>query len=164
MGWLPKLSSEPVIFGGEASMKAVIQRVSRARVSVGGDTVSEIGTGLLTLLGVQAGDTEERMQKLLRKICDLRIFGDEQGKMNRSLLDVGGEHLIVSQFTLAGDCSSGKRPSFTTAEKPEAAKAMYERALAYAASLGVPTKAGVFQADMAVELVNDGPVTFILET
>ncbi len=145
-------------------MKAVIQRVKSARVSVDGKEVSAIGPGLLTLLGIEAGDTEERVQKIVRKICELRIFEDEQGKMNRSLIDARGEHLMVSQFTLAADCSSGKRPSFTGAEKPELAKPMYEKALAYSSSLGVLTKAGVFQAHMIVELANDGPVTFILES
>jgi D-tyrosyl-tRNA(Tyr) deacylase len=144
-------------------MKAVIQRVKQAEVVVDGRVVSSIGQGILTLLGVQVGDDEAQVQKLIQKIVDLRIFEDEAGKMNRSLLDISGEHLIVSQFTLAGDCSSGRRPSFTTAERPERAKSLYEYALKQSEEKGVKTSAGIFQADMKVGLVNDGPVTFILE-
>lgn len=145
-------------------MKAVIQRVRQACVVIDGKEVSSINQGIVTLLGVAKGDSEEAAQKLIRKICELRIFEDEQGKMNRSLQEVGGSHLIVSQFTLLGDCSTGRRPSFTGAERPEAAKALYERALEISRSLGVSTAGGVFQADMKVSLVNDGPVTLILET
>jgi D-tyrosyl-tRNA(Tyr) deacylase len=144
-------------------MRAVIQRVKQAEVVVEGRSVSKIGPGLLTLLGVEVGDTETSLRKMLQKICELRIFEDEAGKMNRSLLDISGEHLIVSQFTLAGDCSSGRRPSFTGAEKPDRAKALYERALAISSELGVRTAGGVFQADMKVSLLNDGPVTFVLD-
>lgn len=144
-------------------MKAVIQRVRESEVVVEGESVSKIGRGILTLLGVEAGDSEEVLPKLIQKICDLRIFEDDHGKMNLSLKDIGGEHLIVSQFTLAGDCGSGRRPSFVGAEKPERAKALYEKALAISAELGVRTRGGRFQADMKVSLVNDGPVTFILE-
>jgi D-tyrosyl-tRNA(Tyr) deacylase len=144
-------------------MKAVIQRVQNGEVKVGGESVSKIGQGILTLLGVEIGDTEPTLRKMVQKICELRIFEDEAGKMNRSLVDIGGEHLIVSQFTLAGDCSSGRRPSFTGAEKPERAKELYERALAISRELGVRTSGGIFQADMKVSLLNDGPVTFILE-
>ena len=145
-------------------MKAVIQRVQRAEVRVNGEKVSEIGLGIMTLLGVFKGDKEDpQLKKLIQKICELRIFEDENGKMNRSLIDVKGSHLIVSQFTLAGDTSSGRRPSFIQAEAPEIAKAMYDRALAISQSLGVPTVGGIFQADMKVELVNDGPVTFVLD-
>jgi D-tyrosyl-tRNA(Tyr) deacylase len=145
-------------------MKSVIQRVRQAEVVVDGKSVSKTGQGILTLLGVEAGDDEARLRKMIQKICELRIFEDDAGKMNRSLLDIQGEHLIVSQFTLAGDCSSGRRPSFTGAEKPERAKELYERALAISAETGVRTAGGVFQADMKVSLVNDGPVTFILQT
>lgn len=144
-------------------MKAVIQRVKHGEVAVDGRVVSKIGPGILTLLGVESGDTEAVLGKMIQKICELRIFEDDAGKMNRSLLDTGGEHLIVSQFTLAGDCSSGRRPSFTGAEKPERARELYERALAISTGLGVRTAGGVFQADMKVSLLNDGPVTFILE-
>ena len=144
-------------------MKAVIQRVKEAQVVVDGQVVSKIGPGLLTLLGVQAGDDEAKVAKLIHKISELRIFADSADKMNLSLLDIKGENLIVSQFTLAADCSSGRRPSFTTAEKPDRAKFLYERALEASSRLGVATSGGVFQADMKVSLVNDGPVTFILE-
>jgi len=145
-------------------MRAVIQRVKRAQVMVDGAKVSEIGAGIVTLLGIFKGDQEDpQLKKLIQKICELRIFEDENGKMNRSLLEIKGSHLIVSQFTLAGDTSSGRRPSFIEAEKPEIAKSMYERALSISSSLGVPTFGGVFQADMKVELVNDGPVTFVID-
>jgi D-tyrosyl-tRNA(Tyr) deacylase len=146
-------------------MKAVIQRVKHARIHVEGRLVSEIGPGILTFLGIFKGDQEEPgLKKLIQKICELRIFEDENGKMNLSLLDVKGSHLIVSQFTLAGDTSSGRRPSFVKAETPDIAEAMYERALALSSELGVRTLGGVFQADMKVELLNDGPVTFVLES
>jgi D-tyrosyl-tRNA(Tyr) deacylase len=144
-------------------MKAVIQRVKEAQVVVDGEVVSRIGPGILTLLGVQAGDDEIRLRKLLQKICEFRIFEDEEGKMNRSLLDIRGEHLIVSQFTLAADCSAGRRPSFITAEKPARAKELYELGLRISAELGARTSGGVFQADMKVTLLNDGPVTFVLD-
>jgi D-tyrosyl-tRNA(Tyr) deacylase len=145
-------------------MRAVIQRVQRAEVRVGDQKISEIGTGIMTLLGIFKGDQEEpQLKKLIQKICELRIFEDENGKMNRSLLDCKGSHLIVSQFTLAGDTSGGRRPSFVHAESPDVAKILYERALAISAGLGVPTFGGVFQADMKVEIVNDGPVTFVLD-
>lgn len=145
-------------------MKAVIQRVSRASVSVAGELISSIGPGVVTLLGVCKGDTEEKLEKMIRKICELRIFEDTAGKMNLSLLDVKGSHLIVSQFTIAADCSSGRRPSFTSAESPDQAERLYREALETSRRLGVPTEGGVFRADMKVELVNDGPVTFVLET
>ena len=144
-------------------MKAVIQRVKSAEVIVNGSQVSVIGPGILTLLGVELGDDEVRMKKLIQKIIEFRIFEDEAGKMNRSLVDCGLEHMIVSQFTLAADCSSGRRPSFTTAERPEKAKEIYEAALKFSTDQGVRTSAGIFQADMKVQLTNDGPVTFILE-
>jgi D-tyrosyl-tRNA(Tyr) deacylase len=145
-------------------MRAVIQRVKRAEVWVHGSKVSEIGAGILTLLGIFKGDREDpQLKKLIQKICELRIFEDENGKMNRSLLDTGGSHLIVSQFTLAGDTSSGRRPSFIQAEIPTLAKPLYERALAISTGLGVPTVGGIFQADMKLELINDGPVTFVLD-
>lgn len=144
-------------------MKAVIQRVKEAGVIVDGAEVSRIGRGLLTLLGVARGDDEAKLGKLIAKICELRIFEDEQGKMNRSLKDVAGAHLIVSQFTLLADCSAGRRPSFTGAETPERAKQLYERALELSRTQGVETAGGVFQADMKVSLVNDGPVTLVLD-
>ncbi len=144
-------------------MKAVIQRVQRASVEVDGKTVASIGPGILTLLGLETADEEPALSKLVAKIVELRIFPDPAGKMNLSLKDVGGEHLIVSQFTLAGDCSSGRRPSFTGAMRPEQAKPLWERAIELSRGSGVRTAGGIFQADMKVELLNDGPVTFILE-
>jgi D-tyrosyl-tRNA(Tyr) deacylase len=144
-------------------MRAVIQRVSKADVRVNDELISEINAGLLTLLGIAKNDTEEQMQKLVQKIVELRIFEDENGKMNRSLRDIGGSHLIVSQFTLAGDTSSGKRPSFINAERPEIAKGIYEKALQFSSGLGVHTTGGIFQADMKITLINDGPVTFVLD-
>jgi D-aminoacyl-tRNA deacylase len=143
-------------------MKAVIQRVSQAEVVVDGKSVAKIGSGIFTLLGVEKGDDEAKLSKLVQKICELRIFGDPAGKMNLSLSDVRGEHLIVSQFTLAADCSSGRRPSFTTAERPELAKVLYERAIELSRAMGVETRGGVFQADMKITSTNDGPVTFVL--
>ncbi len=145
-------------------MKAVIQRVSAAQVEVKGELVSKIGPGILTLLGVQKGDDAAKLEKLIQKILDFRIFEDEAGKMNLSLKDTKGEHLIVSQFTLAADTQSGRRPSFTTAENPERAKELYLDAIKLSEKLGVSTKGGTFQAEMKVTLSNEGPVTFILET
>ncbi len=144
-------------------MKAVVQRVQNASVVVDGKEVSSIQKGFLTLLGVAKGDTEEQIQKLISKIIALRIFPDESGKMNLSLKDVGGSHLIVSQFTLLGDASKGNRPSFIGAEAPEIAKRMYEKALEVSAAQGIPTCGGVFGADMKVSLLNDGPVTLIID-
>lgn len=145
-------------------MKAVIQRVLSANVEIGGKNHSAIGPGLLTLLGVEKGDNPEKLQKLIKKILSLRIFEDEHGKMNRSLLDIKGEHLIVSQFTLLGSCHKGNRPSFENAEAPQKAKILYLKSLEISQSLGAPTQAGEFQAPMKIQLLNDGPVTFFLET
>ncbi|MBI3557944.1 MAG: D-tyrosyl-tRNA(Tyr) deacylase [Deltaproteobacteria bacterium] len=144
-------------------MRAVIQRVQEASVRVDGKQVSRIERGILTLLGIAKGDDEAKLAKLIAKICELRIFEDDQGKMNLAIKDIGGAHLIVSQFTLLGDCSAGRRPSFTNAEAPERARDLYEKALVLSAGHGIPTSGGVFQADMKVSLVNDGPVTFVLE-
>ncbi|OFZ22912.1 MAG: D-tyrosyl-tRNA(Tyr) deacylase [Bdellovibrionales bacterium GWB1_55_8] len=144
-------------------MRAVIQRVIRAEVVIDGKPVATIGPGILTLLGVATGDSEKELTKLVEKICRLRIFEDENGKMNRSLIETQGEHLIVSQFTLLGDCSSGRRPSFTGAAPPDSARALFDRALEISRELQVPTQGGVFQANMQVSLVNDGPVTFVLD-
>lgn len=144
-------------------MKAVIQRVTQAEVVVSGESVSKIGPGIFTLLGVVKGDTEEHARKLIKKIIELRIFEDENGKMNRSLLETGGSHLIVSQFTLAADTTAGRRPSFVNAERPELAKPLYEKAVALSREFGAPTTTGIFQADMKISLINDGPVTLILE-
>lgn len=144
-------------------MRAVIQRVQEAQVIIEGRVYSQIGPGILTLLGIAKGDGENQVRKLLQKIRDLRIFSDDQGKMNRSLVDIQGSHMIVSQFTLLGDCNSGRRPSFTGAEKPELAKPLFEKALEISSELGMKTVGGVFQADMKISLINDGPVTFVLE-
>ncbi|WP_374028844.1 D-aminoacyl-tRNA deacylase [Bdellovibrio bacteriovorus] len=143
-------------------MKAVVQRVQNASVVVEGKEISSIQKGFLTLLGVAKGDTEEQLQKMISKILALRIFPDENGKMNLSLKDVGGEHLLVSQFTLLGDASKGNRPSFIGAEEPAKAELMYKKALELSAAQ-VPTFGGVFGADMKVSLLNDGPVTLIIE-
>lgn len=145
-------------------MKAVVQRVQKAAVVVDGKIVSQIGPGLLTLLGVAQGDSEEQLQKIIHKISQLRIFADSEGKMNLSVKDVAGEHLIVSQFTLLGDTSRGHRPSFIGAEKPERAEQLYRQALILSQAAGIPTYGGVFGADMKVELLNDGPVTLIIES
>lgn len=145
-------------------MRAVIQRVLSAQVDVEGKTVGRIERGILTLLGIRQGDTEKELEWLLGKIARLRVFEDEQGKMNRSLQDVGGSHLIVSQFTLYGDAAKGNRPSFVDAARPEAARPLYERAIELSRALGLNTEGGQFQADMKVTLVNDGPVTLVLES
>jgi D-tyrosyl-tRNA(Tyr) deacylase len=145
-------------------MKAVVQRVKRARVIVGGEVVGDIGAGLLTFLGVAGGDDEADLDGLLGKILKLRIFEDGEGKMNRSLVDVGGGHLIVSQFTLLADTRKGNRPSFMEAAPPEEAERLYQRALEKSREAGIPTAGGRFRAEMQVELVNDGPVTILFDT
>ncbi|HEX9079257.1 MAG TPA: D-aminoacyl-tRNA deacylase [Desulfuromonadaceae bacterium] len=144
-------------------MKAVIQRVTSASVVVEGEIVGEIGRGILVLLGVEKGDDEARADWLAEKICGLRIFSDDEGKMNRSVQDVEGSLLAVSQFTLAGNCAKGRRPSFDTAAPPDEGKRLYDYFVAAAGRLGLKVATGIFQADMQVSLVNDGPVTFILE-
>ncbi|QDK46712.1 D-tyrosyl-tRNA(Tyr) deacylase [Bdellovibrio sp. ZAP7] len=144
-------------------MKAVVQRVLSASVTVDGNKISSIGPGFLTLLGVAKGDTEAQLQKLITKIAALRVFPDAEGKMNLSLKDIGGEHLLVSQFTLLGDASKGNRPSFIGAEAPALAEPLYNKALELSRSAGLPTQGGVFGADMKIDLINDGPVTLILE-
>jgi D-tyrosyl-tRNA(Tyr) deacylase len=144
-------------------VKAVIQRVKHAKVEVDGQVVGQIGPGILTLLGVGQGDTPEQAERIVTKILKLRVFEDEAGKMNRSVLDLGLEHLIVSQFTLLADASSGNRPSFTQAARPEVAQPIYLHALKVSEALGVRTAGGRFQADMKVSLLNDGPVTLVLE-
>lgn len=144
-------------------MKALIQRVNNAAVEIEGKEVSKIGHGLLVLLGVVKGDDQMNAELLAEKLLKLRIFEDEQGKMNRSLLDVKGEMLVVSQFTLCGDCKKGTRPSFDKSASPDIAKALYEYFIKLIKSSGVPCKTGVFGADMQVSLVNDGPVTFMVE-
>ena len=145
-------------------MRAVVQRVARASVTVDGNTVGQIGQGLMILLGVTHGDGEEQARWLARKIAGLRIFDDEEGKMNRSLLDVEGSALVVSQFTLYGNCRKGKRPSFTSAAHPEVAEQLYERFVSLLGEAGVSrVESGIFGARMRVEIHNDGPVTLILE-
>ncbi|TNF36608.1 MAG: D-tyrosyl-tRNA(Tyr) deacylase [Gammaproteobacteria bacterium] len=144
-------------------MKALLQRVSQAAVVVEGETVGAIGAGLLILLGIEQGDTVEHCQRLADRCLRYRIFPDEQGRMNRSLLDCGGQLLLVSQFTLAADTHSGLRPSFTPAAAPEWAKTLYEQFAGYARGQGVIVQTGHFGAHMQVSLVNDGPVTFLLD-
>ncbi len=145
-------------------MRAVIQRVTRANVTVEGRVAGEIGAGLLVLLGVSRTDNPESATYLAEKIANLRIFSDEAGKMNLSLLDVGGSALLVSQFTLYGDTRGGRRPSYIQAAPPEKASLLYEEFVRSIRSLGVPVETGVFQAHMQVELVNDGPVTILLDS
>ncbi|MDD6728489.1 MAG: D-aminoacyl-tRNA deacylase [Eubacteriales bacterium] len=146
-------------------MKAVIQRVTHSSVTVDGKLVSEIGQGFMILLGVVDGDTKEDADKLINKIPVLRIFEDENGKMNLSCLDVDGEILLVSQFTLCADCSHGRRPSFINSAPPEIANELYEYTAEKLSQSGVKAvKKGIFGADMKVELLNDGPVTIILDS
>jgi D-tyrosyl-tRNA(Tyr) deacylase len=147
----------------EAEVKAVVQRVSEARVRVRGEPVGEVETGLCVLLGVARGDGPAEAQRLAEKVARLRIFEDEEGRFDLSLLDVGGEALVVSQFTLLADTAKGNRPSFTDAAPPEEAELLYERFCEALRELGVPVQTGVFGASMEVSLVNDGPVTIILD-
>lgn len=144
-------------------MKGLIQRVKRASVTIDGEKYSEIGQGILVLLGVEKGDSEQNAEKLADKIMKLRIFEDENGKMNKSVQDVKGEILVVSQFTLAGDCKKGTRPSFDKAELPQRANELYEYFTGVIRQNNINAPTGVFGAMMDVELVNDGPVTFMLE-
>ncbi|MCE9575083.1 MAG: D-tyrosyl-tRNA(Tyr) deacylase [Deltaproteobacteria bacterium] len=146
-------------------MRAVIQRVHRARVEVAGEVVGQVGRGLLVLLGAGAGDTEADLAYVVDKLVNLRIFPDDDGKMNRSVLDIGGGVLCVSQFTLYGDTRKGRRPAFALALEPVAARALYEASLVRLRAAGIGTvEAGVFGADMQVELVNDGPVTILVDS
>jgi D-aminoacyl-tRNA deacylase len=151
--------------GDNVGMRAVVQRVSRARVTVGDRVTGAIEAGLLVLLGAGQGDTATDLAYIVDKIANLRIFADAAGKMNRSVLDTGGGVLVVSQFTLYGDARQGRRPAFTGALDPTAARALYEQALAQLGHAGIAeVQAGEFAADMAVELVNDGPVTILLDS
>lgn len=145
-------------------MRAVVTRVASASVQVGGAEVTSIGRGLLVLLGVAIEDTGDDAQYLAQKIGDLRIFGDDEGRLNRSVRDVEGAVLVVSQFTLLADVSRGRRPSFIRAASPEQARALYERVVDALAGSGLSVTTGVFQADMQVASVNDGPVTILLES
>lgn len=146
-------------------MRAVIQRVKRASVTVKDlGKIAEIGPGLVTLIGVREGDTKADAEWLMRKIVQLRIFSDANDKMNLSLKDTGGGHLIVSQFTLWADCSKGLRPSFIEAARPDVAEPLYEHALQISREMNVPTQSGRFQTSMEIDLVNDGPVTLVLES
>ncbi len=144
-------------------MKIVLQRVLRSSVSVQGEVVGEIGRGLLILFGAEKGDEETAADALAEKVLHLRIFADDEGKMNLSCMDVEGDMLVVSQFTLAGDCSRGRRPGFDNAAEPEAAKRLYRKFVDILVESKLKVQEGRFGADMQVELVNDGPVTFILE-
>ncbi|MEM6799722.1 MAG: D-aminoacyl-tRNA deacylase [Planctomycetota bacterium] len=145
-------------------MKALLQRVSSASVRVDGEIVGEIGAGLMVLLGVGHGDGANQAQWLSDKLVDLRVFEDEDGKMNRSLIDTGGQMLVVSQFTLWSDCRKGRRPSFIDAAPPELAEELYEAFVEAVRSRGVTVATGRFRTHMEVALVNDGPVTLMVET
>lgn len=154
-----------VLIEGSVDMKAVLQRVKYARVTVDGTVTGQINQGYLILLGVVQGDTVEEMKLLAKKTAELRVFEDENGKMNLSVLDKGGEALVVSQFTLCADVKHGRRPSFTNSAKPNEAKALYEGYVEELRANGIKkVSTGVFGADMAVELLNDGPVTIIFDT
>jgi D-tyrosyl-tRNA(Tyr) deacylase len=145
-------------------MRALLQRVTEARVIVDQAVTGEIGRGLLVFLGVSKLDTEADAEFVAQKVLNLRIFEDENGKMNRSILDTGGGLLVVSQFTLYGDCRKGRRPSFDDAAPAEQARALYEHFVAVARRSPLRVETGIFQADMAVSLINDGPVTLIVES
>jgi D-aminoacyl-tRNA deacylase len=145
-------------------VRAVVQRVSRAAVEVGGETVGEIRHGFLVLLGIGEDDTQDDVDYMAHKILGLRVFEDDAGKMNLSIDEVGGSMLVVSQFTLFGDCRKGRRPSFITAARPEKANPLYESFVAEIKGQGIPVATGTFQAHMNVTLTNDGPVTFLLDS
>ncbi len=145
-------------------MRAVVQKVTSSKVTVDGETTGEIGQGLLVLLGVTHEDTSKDVDYMIDKTLNLRIFEDEEGKMNLSLKDIGGELLVVSQFTLYGDCRKGRRPSFSTAAKPEEANELYEEYVAKAKAEGIKVGTGKFRSHMMVDLTNDGPVTMLLDS
>ncbi len=145
-------------------MRAVVQRVKKSTVTVSEKIAGSIGQGLMVLLGVGKEDDDRDIEYLSEKILNLRIFMDENGKMNKSVLDIGGHILVVSQFTLYGDCRKGRRPGFDKAAKPEIAKELYERFVNKCREAGVLTETGIFQADMLVDISNDGPVTLLLDS
>lgn len=145
-------------------MRLVVQRVKEAHVDVAGQTVASIAAGLLVLLGVASGDTRQDGDYLADKIIHLRIFPDQERRMNRSILEVGGSLLVVSQFTLSGDCTKGRRPSFDRAAPPVQARELYQSFVNRLASRNINVQTGVFQAEMEIHLVNDGPVTFVLDS
>ena len=145
-------------------MRAVLQRVTEAQVSVDGQIVGQIGSGLVALLGVAAGDTEADGEYITGKIADLRLFDDTDGAINRSLLEAGGGALVISQFTLLGDCRKGRRPSWSGAASPEEGKRLYEFVVNRLRGRGITVETGIFRADMAVRLTNDGPVTVLLDS
>ena len=145
-------------------MKSVIQRVRRAEVSVNGDAVGAIEQGLMVLVGVEKGDSNDNADKLLKKLLKMRVFADENGKMNLNMQDITGGLLLVSQFTLAADLSKGNRPGFSEAAPPELAKSLYDYLTTQAKEQHAPVATGIFAADMQISLINDGPVTFILNT
>lgn len=144
-------------------MKVLIQRVKNASVTIEGELFSSIEHGILALVGIEKGDTKEAVEKLAKKVVNLRIFPDDAGKMNRALIDINGEMLIVSQFTLCGDCKKGTRPSFDKSAPPEIANNLYEYFVELVSEQGIKTATGKFGAMMEVSLINDGPVTFMLE-
>ncbi len=144
-------------------MRAILQRVSKGSVSVDGKLVADIGLGYVVLLGVGHDDTQEKARELAEKTVYLRVFGDDEGKMNRSLLDVGGEMIVVSQFTLHADTSRGRRPSFINAAKPELAEPLVDYFIEQVRGFGVKVQSGIFGAHMVVDIQNDGPVTVTLE-
>ena len=144
-------------------MKLVVQRVKNASVEVDGNIVGKIEKGFLVLVGIKVGDTKQQADYLVKKVCNLRVFEDENGKMNLSLKDIGGKLLIVSQFTLYGNCNEGNRPSFIEAARPEEAIPLYEYFCEQCAKNDIEVQRGIFGADMKVQLLNDGPVTIVIE-
>ncbi len=144
-------------------MRALVQRVRKSSVSVDGRVVGAIGPGLTVLLGVKEGDTEEEARWLASKVANLRIFPDDEGKLNRSVLEMGGQVLVVSQFTLYADCRRGRRPSFVEAARPEVADPLVEKFVEFLRAEGLQVETGIFQAEMLVEIHNDGPVTVLVE-
>jgi len=145
-------------------MRAVVQRVRESSVAIEGSVVGKCGYGLMVLIGVEVGDTDKDLSYIADKVPNLRIFEDEAGKMNRSLMDIDGQILAISQFTLLGDARGGRRPSFTAAARPDTAVPMYEALVAKWRSLGIHVETGEFGADMQVSLINDGPVTILLDS